>query len=381
MVRFKALRVTFHKVHIEIRAQDPCKSNECDSFSGLTTYQILTPKVMKTYSFFVGIDVSKETLDFALIIKNAVQFHLQVTNDKQGINEFIKQAKKFDKQFSFENSLFCMEHTGIYNNPLLNYLYPKKAHIWLEQAIQIKASMGVFREKNDKIDAQKIGLYAYKNREDVKLWIPKRKIIIELDRLTALRDRLVKVIKQLNTPLSDAEKIVDKKMLKSEKTLCQNSIESLKKDLRAIEQKIKELIELDPVLNELFTIVKSVKGVGPVIATEVLITTNEFKDINNPKKYACYSGFAPFEHSSGKYKGKSKTSNKANKKVKALFHNGAMAAIQHCAEIKAYYNRKIKDGKHHMVVVNNICNKLVHRIFACISRREKYEENYKQILV
>jgi transposase len=136
---------------------------------------------MEMYSFFVGIDVSKETLDFALIIKNAVQFHLRVTNDKKGIDEFIKQAKKLDKQFSFDNSLFCMEHTGIYNNPLLNYLHSKKAHIWLEQATQIKSTMGVSREKNDKVDSQKIGLYAYKNREDVKLWVPKRKIIIELD--------------------------------------------------------------------------------------------------------------------------------------------------------------------------------------------------------
>ena len=69
-----------------------------------------------------------------------------------------------------------------------------------------------------------------------------------------------------------------------------------------------------PQLKELFDIVDSVKGIGPVIATEVLITINEFKDISDPKKYACYSGFAPFEHSSGKYKGKSKVSNKANKK-------------------------------------------------------------------
>ena len=49
-----------------------------------------------------------------------------------------------------------------------------------------------------------------------------------------------------------------------------------------------------------FDIVDSVKGIGPVIATEVLITTNEFKDISDrtadrPKKYACYSGFAPFD--------------------------------------------------------------------------------------
>jgi hypothetical protein len=79
---------------------------------------------------------------------------------------------------------------GIYNNPLLNYLHQKLANVWLEQATQIKASMGISREKNDKIDSQKIGLYAYKNREDVRLWTPKRPVVVQLDRLTALRERL-----------------------------------------------------------------------------------------------------------------------------------------------------------------------------------------------
>ena len=195
-------------------------------------------------------------------------------------------------------------------------------------------------------------------------------------------------IKILKTPLSDAKGLVDKKILNSETVLCQSSMDAMKADLKAVDKKIKELINQDPVLKELFDIaecrpVGSVKGIGPVIATEVLITTNELKaagdpDITDPKKYACYSGFAPFEHSSGQYKGKSKVSNKANKKVKALFHNGAMSAIQHCTEIKEYYQRKVGEGKNEMLVINNVCNKLVHRIFACVSRREKYNENYKQ---
>ena len=71
---------------------------------------------MKNYTFFIGIDISKETLDFALIVNNVIQFHLQVTNDKLGIEQFIRQAKNQNKTFSFENSLFCMEHTGIYRS-------------------------------------------------------------------------------------------------------------------------------------------------------------------------------------------------------------------------------------------------------------------------
>ena len=195
-------------------------------------------------------------------------------------------------------------------------------------------------------------------------------------------------IKILKTPLSDAKGLVDKKTLNSETVLCQSSMDAMKADLKAVDKKIKELINQDPVLKELFDIVDSVKGIGPVIATEVLITTNELKaagdpDITDPKKYVCgwrstYSGFAPFEHSSGKHKGKSKVSNKANKKAKALFHNGAMSAIQHCKELKEYYQRKVSEGKNEMLVINNVCNKLVHRIFACVSRREKYNEKYKQ---
>jgi transposase len=181
---------------------------------------------------------------------------------------------------------------------------------------------------------------------------------------------------------------VDKKMLNSETSLCKSSMDALKEDLKAVDKKIQQLIDNDTQLKELFDIaecrpVDSVKGIVPVIATEVLITTNEFKDITDPKKYACgwrstYSGFAPFEHSSGKYKGKSKVSNKANKKVKALFHNGAMSAIQHCKELKECHQRKVSEGKNEMLVINNVCNKLVHRIFACVSRREKYNENYIQ---
>ena len=67
---------------------------------------------MKNYAFFIGVDISKETLDFALIVQNVILFHLQVTNDKLGIELFIKQVRKHDKSFSFENSLFCMEHTA-----------------------------------------------------------------------------------------------------------------------------------------------------------------------------------------------------------------------------------------------------------------------------
>jgi transposase len=67
---------------------------------------------MKNYQYFIGIDVSKNELDFALIESNKVLFHLEVSNDQKGIEQFIRQIKNQYKGFSIENSLFCMEHTA-----------------------------------------------------------------------------------------------------------------------------------------------------------------------------------------------------------------------------------------------------------------------------
>ncbi|TAF28477.1 MAG: hypothetical protein EAZ70_05030 [Runella slithyformis] len=152
-------------------------------------------------------------LDWAVVVANKLFFHYQSTNDKTGIEAFVKQLKSQCPDANFVNSLYCMEHTGIYNNHLLHFLQAKQAKIWLENPIQIKDSLGMIRGKNDKIDAQRIASYAYKNRDEVRLWIPKREVIQKLDRLTALGNRLIKVRKIMQTPLTDCKDFISKKDL------------------------------------------------------------------------------------------------------------------------------------------------------------------------
>lgn len=159
-----------------------------------------------------------------------------------------------------------------------------------------------------KVDAQRIANYAYKNRDEVRLWMPKRDVIQKLDRLTAMRNRLVKTRKMLQSPLTDSDGFISKKDHKEAKKACQSTMDALKKDIKQVQKDIENTIQGDPYLNELYELVESVKGIGPVIATEILIVTNEFKDINDPKKFACHAGVAPFIYCSGQYKGKAKTS-------------------------------------------------------------------------
>ncbi|WP_026308686.1 IS110 family transposase [Spirosoma spitsbergense] len=331
---------------------------------------------METFTFFIGIDISKATLDWAVVMANKLLFHYQSSNDQRGIESFVKHLKQQYPAASFDNSLYCMEHTGIYNNHILSLLQVNKANVWVEHPIHIKESLGMIRGKNDKVDAQRIALYAYKNREEVHLWTPKQEVIQKLDRLTATRSRLVKVRKMLQSPLTDSDGFIFKKDHTEEKKSCQKTLDALTKDIKQIQADIADTIANDPYLKELYGYVQSVKGIGPAIATELLIITNEFKAITDPKKLACHAGVVPFVYSSGQYRGKAKTSNKANKPLKALLHNGAMSAIQHSQDLKAYYVRKTAEGKNEMLVINNVCNKLIHRVFACVHRREKYKDFY-----
>src|ERR1700748_526903 len=151
------------------------------------------------FQFFIGIDVSKNELDFSVQQDRQLLFHREILNDPQSICVFLKELCRLPG-FALNKAVFCMEHTGIYSNHLLSCLYKKKANICLESASQIKKSLGNLRGKNDKVDAMRIATYAYKNRDDLRLWSPRREEVQQLAHLSSTRSRLIKTKKILKTP-------------------------------------------------------------------------------------------------------------------------------------------------------------------------------------
>ncbi|SFF07101.1 IS110 family transposase [Spirosoma endophyticum] len=67
---------------------------------------------METFTLFIGIDISKATLDWAVVVANKLLFHYQSLNDQKGIESYVKHLKQQYPEASFDNSLFCMEHTA-----------------------------------------------------------------------------------------------------------------------------------------------------------------------------------------------------------------------------------------------------------------------------
>ena len=122
----------------------------------------------------------------------------------------------------------------------------------------------------------------------------------------------------------------------------------------------------------------SIPGIGLVTAVALILATNNFTAFSDSRKFASYCGVAPFEHTSGtSIRGRTarrtaKTSHLANKRIKTLLSNGAATAIQFDAELKNYYQRKLKEGKPKMVIINAVRAKLINRVFATINRGTEY---------
>ncbi len=330
---------------------------------------------MKHYEHYIGVDVSKKTLDVSVLKGREHFFQLHISNDEKGLQTLNKQLKQ--KGISPQKSILCLENTGLYGSKLTYWAESNKYDVWVENAIAIKRSLGLVRGKNDQVDAKRIALYAMRFQDKCILWKPKREVIIRLKHVLTLRDRLVIAKKRLLTPLQESTSFIAKKHQKGLQTICKSALQGIQKSIKNVDKEINQLIKSDSKLSHMTDIMTSIDGVGRQIATAFIVATNEFKQVKKGRPLACYAGVAPFAHQSGtSVRGKTRVSHLANKNLKAIMHMGALSAIQHSQEFKMYYERKVKAGKPKMAVINAIKNKQILRMYACIRDDRKYEKNY-----
>ncbi|HEY5771388.1 MAG TPA: transposase [Chitinophagaceae bacterium] len=333
---------------------------------------------MNEFKTFIGIDVSKKTFDAALLQfrDQLATIHQSFDQSIQGYKAFVQWLKSNDITIG-GNVLFCLEHTGIYISGIVNFLVSANARIWVEMALKIKKRIGLQRGSDDKLAAINIALYAYRYKDEARLWKPIDSTLQQLKNLVAQRDRIVLSITQLTVPLNELENCGDKQQAGELRKLQSKALKGLKDSLIVIEQTIDACIEKDETIRHKINLASSVKGIGKQTAVALFVYTRGFSVFENAKQLACYCGVVPFNKLSGtSVRYKPGVSPFANKKLKKLLHLCALAALRFDAEIKAYYERKIAEGKNKMSIINAIRNKLILRIFAVIRDNRNYVDNY-----
>ncbi|MFZ1664010.1 MAG: IS110 family transposase [Flavobacteriales bacterium] len=322
---------------------------------------------------FVGIDVSQATLD---VVIRSTGIHKQIANTQAGRKKLLPWLKRM--KADLEETLICFENTGIFSLPLLGFLADEKVHYVQISGLEAKRSMGIKRDKTDKVDAAALAQYAYRNREELQPDPPPNKILLAARRLSSLRDLLVRQRAGLKSRLKVEVRMLDLPKRDLGVRMMQKSIKEFTQKIETLEKEILELVNSDQGMKRNYELAISVKGIGPQTATFMLIATANFTLFMNWRKFACYVGIVPFNHRSGtSIERKSRVSMMGNKHGKTLLSSAAASAIQSNSEMKLYFERRVNDGKHKMSTLNIIRNKLVSRVFAAVNRNEPYIDIHK----
>lgn len=327
---------------------------------------------------FIGIDFSKSKFDVTVLKCIEQQDFAQATfdNELKGYVAFLKWVSK-QSDVKSQDWLFCGEHTGLYSKQLSDYLTKKKLFMWLENPLQIKSSWGIKRAKTDRIDSLEIARYAYRFEDKAIAYKPAAKEIESLRLLLGYRSRLVKNKVSLDIAAKETRRVIDRDPTSRyifEST--QRDVARIKKEIEQIEDKMHQTI-MNSNLKENYMLITSIKGVGMITAITLVIHTHNFENFETARQLACYCGVVPFEKSSGtSIRGGNHISRLANAEIRVLLTQCARCAVQHDKELTAYYHRKLEQGKLDKIVINNVRNKIIHRIFAIVNSKIPYRENY-----
>jgi transposase len=151
------------------------------------------------------------------------------------------------------------------------------------------------------------------------------------------------------------------------------SIAYLQKQIKGIKDRITDIISADDAMSKNYELLSSLKGVGLVVACQLIYHTGNFTRFASWRAFSSYCGTAPFEYSSGTSIHRRKQCHYLGvRKMKSLLSMASVSAIQHDSELRLYYKRKLAEGKDKMLAINNVRNKLIARAFAVVKRGTPY---------
>jgi transposase len=336
----------------------------------------------KQVRFYLGMDVSKLWVDIAMMSVVDHQKQPMISerfdNNEAGMKALDKWLKKYKVSFD-ENSLLVLENTGVYHRQVWEYCSKVGLPLHIGNATHIKHSFGIARGKNDKLDSQRICTYAFKNADELKATPVLNSVFVTLKDLMTSRSRLLAQQNSMKVYLKELKLSNSKEVQQLLEDAHKAALEGIKQSLKTVEQQIKKMIKEDQAIEKNYKLLLSVPGIGHLTAVYIICCTNNFICKITGKQLSSYAGVAPFGNSSGtSIKGKDKVHKMANKDLKKLLHMGAVSAITHYPEFKDYYERKVKEGKHELSVINAVRSKIVLRAVAVVNSQKEYVNKYKK---
>lgn len=329
---------------------------------------LLTPTMKK--QLFIGVDIGKSELAIC-ILNGEKRTHKLIANTPAAIKRWLK---------TLDTSIpiyLAMEHTGRYTRTLLNQLDESQVHIYVLNALDVKLKQGIQRGKSDPADALQIATHIKTYYQTKTVWIRPEPQLESMQILLTRRRKLIRSRASERAQLKELATCKDLDIY-SDLTECHNQqIRQLTQHITRVESMIKAVIRQSKILKNQLKWLKSIPGVGNVLAWTMMAKTAGFTKIVNPRKLACYAGVVPFQRSSGSsVRTRPRVSGYADKGFKTVLHMAAMSAVQYNQKLKDFYQKKVNLGKPKMSVLNAVRNKLIHICFALVRDQRPYNPHF-----
>jgi transposase len=300
---------------------------------------------------YTGIDVSKAILDvYVLPCKKYMQFK----NDTKGIQKLSEKLK------SFPQISIVMEATGGYEKPVAQSLQKSGLSVSVVNPRYIRdfaKALGKLA-KTDRIDAEVIALYAEKMQPQAN--VAHNENQQTLAGLQARRRQLIDMITMEKNRLDKTSDELKKSI--------QRIIKALEKELQAINEALEKSIQNDADYAQKNMLLKSIKGVGSVVAAGLIADLPELGNVS-AKQISALAGLAPYNRDSGTLRGK-RTIWGGRASVRTTLYMATLVATRHNPQIKSFYERLCNAGKQKKVALTACMHKLLIIMNAMIKHNE-----------
>lgn len=305
---------------------------------------------------YVGIDVSKATLDVAIL---PTREHFVVSNDEAGIDELL------GKLAEVPDALVLLEASGGFERPVGAALAASGIALFVvnpRQARDFAKATGRLA-KTDRLDAFVLAHFAQAIRPTPRA-IPDAEAR-EFQEILARRRQIIRMATAEKNRLGASTS-------KAVRGRIQAHIRWLEKELSRTDRDLDETIEASPTLKENEALLRSVPGVGPVLCRTLLAELPELGSLS-PRELSALVGVAPLNRDSGTLRGRRTVWGGRARVREALYMGalimGALIASRFNPAIKEFYGRLVSAGKPKKVALVACMRKLLVILNAVMRER------------
>ena len=334
--------------------------------------------------FAVGIDISKDFFTSSCLTPavtatglafDVIWTGLDLPQDESGWSALIAQVQS--RRIGREACQMIMECTGVYSEQIAHYLFAQGYAVFMEPPGKIKRGF-YERGKNDTVDSRQIGEYAFRFADRLHPWQPRDVLVEQIAACLSMREALskyrvsytnrVKALKQKQHSMTG--------ILTAYATL-QATTDA---ELDRVDREVQRLIAQNPTLQMKVDQILSISEIGMQIAAQLLVCTNGFTEHLDAQEIASFAGICPREHQSGSSIHRpARSDNLGPARLRKLLYLAAMRLRKNSPEFRAYFERKVAEGKAPRLVLRNIENKCLKLICGVLKSGKPYISSYRSI--